>query len=186
MLTQDPALAAPIVLTPTAPPRRQAVPEQLTSFVGRTRELADLAATVRRERLTTIVGPAGVGKTRLALELVRQLAEEGEVWYIELAPLTEESTVAEAIASTVELWSGLRRADARHQQPSSEPSPGSATVKPSSCSTIASTWPARRLPVSGRSWPVVATCAAWRPAGSRWASTARGSSPWDRSTTVTP
>ena len=44
------------------------LPSRLTSFVGREREIAEIGAFVRRERLITLVGAPGVGKTRLALQ----------------------------------------------------------------------------------------------------------------------
>jgi predicted ATPase/DNA-binding CsgD family transcriptional regulator len=47
-----------------------------TSFVGRERELADVERLVRERRLVTVVGPAGCGKTRLALQLARQLCNQ--------------------------------------------------------------------------------------------------------------
>ncbi len=96
VLAHDPALAAPIALSPLVV--RPVVPAPLTSFVGRRRELPALRAAVDATRLTTIVGPGGVGKTRLALELVRQLADEREVWFVELAPVVEAASVAETIA----------------------------------------------------------------------------------------
>ncbi|MET0324975.1 MAG: BTAD domain-containing putative transcriptional regulator, partial [Ilumatobacteraceae bacterium] len=100
VLAHDPALAAPITLTPIAP-AGPVVPSPLTSFVGRHVELATLADAVASSRLTSIVGPGGVGKTRLALELVRRLADRGEVWFVELAPVTQADEVAEAVASGI-------------------------------------------------------------------------------------
>jgi predicted ATPase len=44
------------------------VPVQITSFVGRARELAELEASLAGARLVTLIGPGGSGKTRLALE----------------------------------------------------------------------------------------------------------------------
>ncbi len=49
------------------------MPAQLTSFVGRSRELAELGRLFARARLITLTGPGGSGKTRLALEFVARL-----------------------------------------------------------------------------------------------------------------
>lgn len=55
---------------------RQAVPAELSSFVGRERELTRTAALLSTERLVTVTGPAGIGKTRLAVRTVRSLARD--------------------------------------------------------------------------------------------------------------
>lgn len=52
---------------------RQAVPAELSSFIGRERELTALASLLATERLVTLTGPAGIGKTRLAVRTVRAL-----------------------------------------------------------------------------------------------------------------
>ncbi|AWZ12375.1 hypothetical protein [Streptomyces sp. ICC1] len=70
---------------------RQAVPAELSSFIGRERELAALASMLSAERLVTLTGPAGIGKTRLAVRTVRTLtARSGldAVW-VDLAALPE-------------------------------------------------------------------------------------------------
>ena len=98
VLAHDPALAAPIALAPIAHDRLT-LPAPLTSFVGRARELDALEATIATTRLTTVVGPGGVGKTRLVAELLRRT--DGEVWFVELGPLTVAGAVAEAVAAGV-------------------------------------------------------------------------------------
>lgn len=65
------------------------LPRPPSSFVGRGSELLELRKLIRGSRLVTVVGPAGVGKTRLALQTASEAAEdfpEG-VWLVELAPL---------------------------------------------------------------------------------------------------
>jgi len=68
LLAQDPALGPPPA--PPAAPRRRLPPVRrpLTSFLGRAADLAELDAALAAHRLVTMVGPAGVGKTRLAVE----------------------------------------------------------------------------------------------------------------------
>jgi predicted ATPase/DNA-binding CsgD family transcriptional regulator len=68
----------------------QRLPVQLTSFVGRNTELPQVSALLSENRLLTLTGAGGAGKTRLAIELAGQLAGEFSdgVWYVDLAPLT--------------------------------------------------------------------------------------------------
>ena len=68
----------------------QRLPAQLTSFVGRNTELSQVSTLLSENRLLTLTGAGGAGKTRLAIELAGQLAGEFSdgVWYVDLAPLT--------------------------------------------------------------------------------------------------
>jgi predicted ATPase len=96
VLAHDPALAAPIPLKRIA--AAPGIPTPLTSFVGRHRELTLLEEAVTRSRLTSVVGPGGVGKSRLVLELIRRgLLDCDEVWFVELAPVTPTG-VSDAVA----------------------------------------------------------------------------------------
>lgn len=77
----------------------------LTSFVGRRRELAEARELMSRSRLLTLVGPGGVGKTRLATELAfrsRKAFRDG-VWLVELAALEDSSMVGSQIAAALRL-----------------------------------------------------------------------------------
>ncbi|WP_460370950.1 ATP-binding protein, partial [Actinocorallia lasiicapitis] len=71
----------------------------LTSFVGRTAEIAEVRALVTRYRLTTLTGPGGAGKTRLATEVAQALlaGPPEEVWLVELASLGDGADLAQAI-----------------------------------------------------------------------------------------
>ncbi len=81
-----------------------ALPSQLTSFVGRERELAEAAALLRDARLLTLTGAGGCGKTRLALQLAGQRGEDfaDGVWPVELAALGEPELVGPAIAQALD------------------------------------------------------------------------------------
>lgn len=82
------------------------LPPQLTSFVGRERELAEIKDAVRDGRILTLTGPGGTGKTRLAIETARELLPEFEhgAFFVALAPITDPglvmATVAEAVGVT--------------------------------------------------------------------------------------
>jgi predicted ATPase/DNA-binding SARP family transcriptional activator len=104
ILAQDPALDPPDHGV-HAGGRAGNLPAAVSSFIGRTRELGELANLVAARRLTTLVGPGGAGKTRLALEVgehVRSDFADG-VWFIEFAPLKSGSDVAAAVATAVGL-----------------------------------------------------------------------------------
>jgi len=65
------------------------LPTPLTSFIGRTRELAEVKRLLAGNRLVTLEGPAGIGKTRLAIQIASDLLQEmpHRVWWFDLAPL---------------------------------------------------------------------------------------------------
>jgi predicted ATPase/transcriptional regulator with XRE-family HTH domain len=79
------------------------LPVQLSSFVGRAGELAELATAIRRSSLVTVVGVGGVGKTRLALHAAaRQLPSFCDgAWLCELAAAVDEETMAQAVMAAV-------------------------------------------------------------------------------------
>ena len=79
------------------------VPEQATLFVGRQTALAELAKLVRNRRLVSVLGAGGVGKTRLVIELVPNVASDftDGVWLIELAWLSRGATVAPEVAGAL-------------------------------------------------------------------------------------
>ena len=81
------------------------LPSPLTSFVGRAAERAALAAALGTHRLVTAVGPGGVGKTRLALSVVTEVAGRyaDGAWYVDLVPVTDPAMVAPAIAAALGL-----------------------------------------------------------------------------------
>lgn len=73
------------------------------AFVGRERELAELLPLLRKHRMLTLVGSAGIGKTRLAVELARR-ARRVEVRTVELGRLTRPEQVVEAFAEAVGVY----------------------------------------------------------------------------------
>ncbi|SDR82011.1 Predicted ATPase [Friedmanniella luteola] len=88
------------------------LPVSPTPIVGRGRELRQVTALLRDEaaRLVTLVGPGGIGKTRLALEIAATLAADPHadldgVFFVDLTPVTDPGLVVERIAATL----GVRR-----------------------------------------------------------------------------
>ena len=80
------------------------VPVHLTRFVGRGRELEDLAQLVLSARLLTLTGAGGSGKTRLAEELaLRYGATFDRVEWVDLAPLTDPNLLTQLVATTLRL-----------------------------------------------------------------------------------
>jgi predicted ATPase/class 3 adenylate cyclase len=79
------------------------LPRQMTSFVGRAGELAQVADALRERPLVTLTGVGGVGKTRLALQAAAEGATEfpDGVWLCELAPLTNPDAVWETLAASL-------------------------------------------------------------------------------------
>jgi len=80
--------------------RRSNLPVQLTSFVGRDRELSDLEALLADHRLVTLVGTGGTGKTRLMLQAAERVIDRFRdgVWLAELAPLGDPAQIPSEIA----------------------------------------------------------------------------------------
>ena len=75
----------------------------LTSFVGRDKEVAEVAALLEEYRLVTVTGPGGMGKTRLADEVARVAASRfaDGAWLVELAAVRDPALVAAAVADGV-------------------------------------------------------------------------------------
>jgi predicted ATPase/DNA-binding SARP family transcriptional activator len=85
--------------------QRHNLPAQLTSFVGRERELAELERVLAEVRLLTLTGVGGVGKTRLALELAARVVEEfpGPVWFVDLSGIADPALVPQQVAEVLGL-----------------------------------------------------------------------------------
>ncbi len=92
---------------PKARPRATSgkLPTPLSTFIGREHELAEVRHLLETNRLVTVTGPGGAGKTRLALEVANELGGEYEdgVWLIELAPLSDEALVTQTIAARLQV-----------------------------------------------------------------------------------
>jgi predicted ATPase/class 3 adenylate cyclase len=79
------------------------LPVQVTSFVGRGREMAEVSRLLAGTRLLTLIGAGGAGKTRLALQVAADVLDNyGDgVWLVELAPLADPALVPQAVATVL-------------------------------------------------------------------------------------
>jgi len=89
--------------------RKTNVRAELTSFVGRDDDVAAVRDLIAKHRLTTLVGPGGAGKTRLATETGRQLIGDlpDGVWLVELAAIGQDGDVAQATVAALGLRDAL-------------------------------------------------------------------------------
>ncbi|MFC3997750.1 BTAD domain-containing putative transcriptional regulator [Nocardiopsis sediminis] len=110
----DPAPEEPA--PPPAPDRPAArhtpttrLPHTLTSFIAREGEIADTVALLSTERLVTLIGPGGAGKTRLSIETGARFAERRPdlahdgVWFVELAPVSDGADIPHAVQTALGL-----------------------------------------------------------------------------------
>ena len=112
----EPELGRQTARTPPGRPAERArhnLPIALTSFVGRDRELPEVGRLLDRNRLLTLTGAGGAGKTRLSLEVARRRVgsfRDG-VWLVALAGLSDPALVPGAVASALGLTLGSQRSD---------------------------------------------------------------------------
>ena len=92
-------------IEPAAAERITNLPVQLTSFIGRDAELAELSALLKTHRLVTVTGSGGIGKTRTSLQFAEQLLDDfaDGVWFIELAPLADGCYLPSSVAQVLGL-----------------------------------------------------------------------------------
>jgi non-specific serine/threonine protein kinase len=91
--------------------RRHNLPAQLTSFIGRDRESAEIQGLVSSARLVTLTGAGGCGKTRLGLAVAAGVVDgfPDGVWVVDLAPLSEPALVTQTVASVLDVREGQSR-----------------------------------------------------------------------------
>ncbi len=118
ILVQSPDLAGPGTAVGDVPEipavsseasvSRNNLPAPVASFIGRESELVELGKLAGRDRLVTIVGAGGAGKTRLAIEVAASRLDEHRdgVWFVDLAEQSDSARVAGAVADAV----GVRQA----------------------------------------------------------------------------
>ena len=146
------------------------LPGQVSSFIGREGELAEVRALVGGSRLVTLTGAGGAGKTRLGLQVAAGLLEDAGdgVWFADLAPLGDPELVAVTVADVL----GVRQEPGRPVLETLVEAVGGRAcwwfwTTASTSSAPAPSWPTRCCGAA-RIW----RC--WRPAASRWASAGSG------------
>src|SRR5438876_1041116 len=85
------------------------LPFQLTSFIGREQEISEVSALLSTSRLVTLTGAGGCGKTRLALQVSREIAQDlaseplysDGIWFIEFAALSDDALVPNRVAAVL-------------------------------------------------------------------------------------
>jgi predicted ATPase/DNA-binding SARP family transcriptional activator len=102
------------LLAASAPPVGRRLPVQLTSFVGREREVAEVAELLAAERMLTLTGTGGAGKTRLAIAAAEARSDEfeGGMWFVDLGRITEPALVGEEAATAVGIQVPAQRSSA--------------------------------------------------------------------------
>jgi predicted ATPase len=101
---KDPGSVVEFPGTPEGGRQPNNLPLELSSFVGREREIAEVEGLLLSGRqLLTLCGPGGAGKTRLALAVASRLGDHFEdgVWWVELASISDPDLVAQAVAQTL-------------------------------------------------------------------------------------
>jgi non-specific serine/threonine protein kinase len=81
------------------------LPASLSAFIGREREAGEVTRLLSANRLVTLTGPGGSGKTRLALKVSAALLGDFEhgTWFVDLSPISDAAFVPQAIATTLDL-----------------------------------------------------------------------------------
>ncbi|KUH80956.1 transcriptional regulator [Mycobacterium sp. GA-1999] len=81
---------------------KRVLPTQLTRFIGREKQIDDIRQALADNRLVTLTGSGGVGKTRLAVQVAQSMST-GAIWYVDLAPITDPDVVPVAVVRAMGL-----------------------------------------------------------------------------------
>ena len=84
------------------------LPLNLTSFIGREKEISEIKAKLEESRLLTLIGPGGTGKTRLSIQVGMEVIsnQPNGVWMVELAPISDPALIPQTVASIFGLREG--------------------------------------------------------------------------------
>ena len=92
-------------VVPPLPKRLHNLPTQVTTFIGREQEIAEVKGLLGTTRLLTLTGSGGCGKTRLALQVAADSLEQYSdgVWLVELAALADPALVPSSVAAALDV-----------------------------------------------------------------------------------
>ena len=172
---EEPSRASP---SPTiAPAALHNLPFATTRMIGREEIVTTLVTQLSRQRLVTVVGPGGIGKTTVALAVAERMigAYEHGVWLVDLAPLGDPGLVPSAVATVLGL-------EIRTEDPLPALVAALRDNRMLLCSTIASTSLTRRLVWRRRFSAERQASTFWRPVGSRSGYRVNACTASDRST----
>ena len=81
------------------------LPVQLTSFIGREKEVGQIKNRLGKNRLVTLTGSGGIGKTRLSIQVASELLDEYPqgIWLVELAPITDAALVTQTVCAALDV-----------------------------------------------------------------------------------
>ena len=81
------------------------LPTQLSTFIGREKEVEQIKKRLEKNRLVTLTGSGGVGKTRLSIQVATELLNDYPhgVWLVELAPITDPALVVQTVCATLDI-----------------------------------------------------------------------------------
>ena len=169
-----------------APVVRHGVPHEPNPLLGRDEDIAAVERLLRLSRAVTVVGPGGLGKTRLAHAVSRR-AEQRVVYFVPLAGVTADEDVAAEVASALGAGDGRHAAISGHSPPIRCPASSARWAPGPRCwsSTTASRSSGAPPPSYGPWSPPPTTCGCSPPAGPRWGSPRRRCTPC-RSSGPTP
>ncbi len=93
------------IATTQEKPRQHNLPAQVTSFIGRQQECNQVKGLLSQNRLVTLIGPGGVGKTRVTLKVAEEVLAEYPhgVWYVELASIVDPDLVPQTVLTALGL-----------------------------------------------------------------------------------
>ncbi|MBK8780702.1 MAG: protein kinase, partial [Anaerolineales bacterium] len=94
---------APVVSI--SPKSRNNLPTNLSKFIGREKEIAEVNGALSEYRLVTLTGSGGVGKTRLSLQVATELLDQfpNGTWFVELAPITDPDLIPQVILTAADM-----------------------------------------------------------------------------------
>jgi non-specific serine/threonine protein kinase len=94
---------SPVVFS--SPQPRSNLPTNLSKFIGREKEIAEVKQALSEYRLVTLTGSGGVGKTRLSLQVATELLTQfsSGTWFVELAPITDPDLIPQVILTSAEM-----------------------------------------------------------------------------------